>query len=62
MAQLRYAPYLVVYVCSREVIYNRSYDTNIVHSGSEGEITGSSIAYKAAMRSSQEVMRVLARV
>ena len=29
MAQLRYAPYLVVNVCSREVIYNGSYDTNI---------------------------------
>jgi Flavin containing amine oxidoreductase len=29
MAALRYAPYLVVNVCSREVIYNGSYDTNI---------------------------------
>ncbi|MFN7996833.1 MAG: FAD-dependent oxidoreductase [Bryobacteraceae bacterium] len=29
MAQLRYAPYLVINVCSREVIYNGSYDTNI---------------------------------
>ena len=29
MSQLRYAPYLVVNVCSREVIYNGSYDTNI---------------------------------
>ncbi|HTQ58519.1 MAG TPA: FAD-dependent oxidoreductase [Bryobacteraceae bacterium] len=29
MAELRYAPYLVVNVCSREVIYNGSYDTNI---------------------------------
>ncbi len=29
MAQLRYAPYLVVNVCSREVIYNGSYDTNV---------------------------------
>ncbi len=29
MNALRYAPYLVVNVCSREVIYNGSYDTNI---------------------------------
>jgi hypothetical protein len=29
MDQLRYAPYLVVNVCSREVIYNGSYDTNV---------------------------------
>ncbi len=29
MAQLRYQPYLVVNICSREVIYNGSYDTNI---------------------------------
>jgi len=29
MAQLRYQPYLVVNVCSREVIYNGSYDTNV---------------------------------
>jgi protoporphyrinogen oxidase len=29
MAELRYAPYLVVNVCAREVIYNGSYDTNI---------------------------------
>lgn len=29
MAALRYAPYLVVNVCSREVIYNGSYDTNV---------------------------------
>ncbi len=29
MNAMRYAPYLVVNVCSREVIYNGSYDTNI---------------------------------
>ncbi len=29
MEQMRYAPYLVANVCSREVIYNGSYDTNI---------------------------------
>lgn len=29
MDQMRYAPYLVVNVCSSEVIYNGSYDTNI---------------------------------
>jgi len=29
MDAMRYAPYLVVNVCSREVIYNGSYDTNI---------------------------------
>jgi len=29
MAQLRYQPYLVVNICSREVIYNGSYDTNV---------------------------------
>ena len=29
MAQLRYAPYLVVNVCFREVVYNGSYDTNV---------------------------------
>jgi protoporphyrinogen/coproporphyrinogen III oxidase len=29
MDQMRYAPYLVVNVCFREVIYNGSYDTNI---------------------------------
>ncbi|HLY16816.1 MAG TPA: FAD-dependent oxidoreductase [Bryobacteraceae bacterium] len=29
MAQLRYQPYLVINVCSREVIYNGSYDTNV---------------------------------
>lgn len=29
MGQLRYIPYLVVNVCSREVIYNGSYDTNV---------------------------------
>lgn len=29
MQQMRYAPYLVANVCSREVIYNGSYDTNI---------------------------------
>jgi hypothetical protein len=29
MAALRYQPYLVVNVCSRDVIYNGSYDTNI---------------------------------
>ena len=29
MNQMRYAPYLVVNVCSREVIYNGSYDTDI---------------------------------
>ena len=31
MDALRYQPYLVVNVCSREVIYNGSYDTNIPH-------------------------------
>lgn len=29
MGAMRYAPYLVVNVCSREVIYNGSFDTNI---------------------------------
>jgi protoporphyrinogen oxidase len=29
MGQLRYAPYLVMNVCSSEVIYNGSYDTNV---------------------------------
>ena len=29
MGQMRYAPYLVVNVCTSEVIYNRSYDTDI---------------------------------
>jgi phytoene dehydrogenase-like protein len=29
MRQMRYAPYLVVNVCTSEVVYNRSYDTNI---------------------------------
>ncbi len=29
MAELRYAPYLVVNVCTSQVVYNGSYDTNI---------------------------------
>lgn len=29
MQRMRYAPYLVVNVCTSEVIYNKSYDTNI---------------------------------